>query len=268
MSVPGAGMGERLAALAGSRPWWPVVEPTPRWVRVRLGDELVADSRRAMLHVQYGPGPLPRSFLPTYYLPPDDVVPGRLVEPVEESGELTVWTVSAGRQRAEGAAWMHGAPPEPLETLAGLVTFSWSRPLTWFEEDEPLLAHARDPHKRVDVVPSSRDVRVEVDGELLAHSRRPLLLFETTLPVRYYLPPGDLRVALIPSETRSVCPYKGVASWWSAQVGDRVIEDIAWSYPHPIPENPRIADLVCFRNERVDLTVDGEALPRPLTPWS
>jgi uncharacterized protein (DUF427 family) len=260
-------MGERLAALAGQRPWWPLAEPSPRWIRVRLGPDLIADTRHALLHVQYGPGVLPRSFLPTYFVPADDVVPGTLIDPVEDDG-LTVWAVRAGGRRLEGAAWMHRRPPEPLEALAGLVTFSWGGGLSWFEEDEPLQAHARDPHKRVDVVPSSRDVRVEVDGELLAASRRPLLLFETTLPTRYYLPPEDVRVELVPSETRSVCPYKGVASWWSARVGERLIEDIAWSYPSPIPENPRIAGLICFRNERVDLTVDSERLERPTTPWS
>jgi uncharacterized protein (DUF427 family) len=261
-------MAERLAALTGNRPWWPAVEPTPRWVRVRLGDELVADSRRALLHVQYGPGALPRSFLPTYYLPVDDVVPGSLVDPAEERDGLTVWTVQAGGRRADGAAWTHRTAPGPLEALAGLVTFSWSDPLTWFEEDEPLPAHARDPHKRVDVVPSSRHVRVEADGELLAESGRPLLLFETSLPTRYYLPPEDVRVDLLPSPTTSVCPYKGVASWWSARAGDRLLEDVAWSYPRPVPENPRIAGRICFRNERVDLTVDGERLERPVTPWS
>jgi uncharacterized protein (DUF427 family) len=261
-------MEERLAALAGGRPWWPLVEPTPRWIRVRLGDALVADSRRALLHVQYGPGALPRSFLPTYYLPSDDVVPGALVDPAEEDGGLTVWTVRAGGQGVEGAAWMHRAPPGPLAALTGLVTFTWQPPLTWFEEDERLLAHARDPHKRVDVVASSRRVRVEVDGEVMAESSRPLLLFETALPTRYYLPPDDVRVELVPGSTRSTCPYKGVARWWSARLGDRLVEDIAWSYPEPVPENPRIAGLICFRNERVDLTVDGERLPRPVTPWS
>jgi len=184
VSAPAGDLGERLAALTGNRPWWPLVEPTPRWVRVRLGDELVADSRRALLHVQYGPGSLPRSFLPTYYVPRDDVLPGALVDPVEEPGGLTAWTVQAGGNRAPGAAWAHRTPPEPLGALAGLVTFAWRGPLTWLEEDEPLIAHARDPHKRVDVVQSSRAVRVEADGELLAESRRPLLLFETTLPTR------------------------------------------------------------------------------------
>jgi uncharacterized protein (DUF427 family) len=268
VSAPSGDLAERLVALTGNRPWWPLVEPTPRWVRVRLGDDLVADSRRALLHVQYGPGALPHSFLPTYYLPPDDVVPGTLVEPVDEPDGRTVWTVQAGGTRAEGAAWAHRALPEPLAALAGLVTFSWNDPLAWFEEDEPLLAHARDPHKRVDVVQSSRHVRVEVDGALLAESRRPLLLFETSLPARYYLPADDVRVPLVRSETRSVCPYKGVATWWSARLGDRLLADVAWSYPDPVPENPRIAGLICFRNERVDLTVDGERMERPVTPWS
>jgi uncharacterized protein (DUF427 family) len=162
---------------------------------------------------------------------------------------------------------MHRRPPAPLAALAGLITFSW-RDLAWFEESEPLFAHARDPHKRVDVAPSTRHVRVESDGELLAESDRPLLLFETTLPVRYYLPPEDVRVELIPSATVSSCPYKGTAAWWSAKVGDRVLADVAWSYPTPIPENPRIAGLVCFRNEWLDLVVDGERLERPVTPWS
>jgi uncharacterized protein (DUF427 family) len=267
VSAASSDMGERLAALAGQRRWWPLIEPTPRWIRVRLGPELVADSRRALLHVQYGPSVLPRSFLPTYYLSVEDVVPGTLVDPAEDESGLTVWTVQAGGRRVEAAAWMHRTPPEPLEALAGMVTFSWDE-LTWWEEDELLIRHARDPHKRVDVVPSSRSVRVEVDGELLAESRRPLLLFETTLPVRYYLPPDDVRIELVPSRTRSSCPYKGVARWWSARIGTRELEDIAWSYPTPIPENPRIARLICFRNERVDLTVDGERLERPVTPWS
>lgn len=261
-------MGERLAALAGQRPWWPLVEPTPRWIRVRIGEELVADTRHARLHVQYGPGALPRSFLPTYYIPLEDVVAGVLVDPVEEQTGLRVWTVQAADRRADGAAWMHLQAPEPLGAIAGHVTFSWHDPIAWFEEEERLLAHARDPHKRVDVVASSRHVRVEAAGALLAESRRPLMLFETALPVRYYLPRQHVSVELVLSDTQSVCPYKGVATWWSARIGDHLLEDIAWSYPSPIPENPRIAGLVCFRNERVDLTLDGRRLERPITPWS
>jgi len=258
--------GAALDELAGTAKWWPRVEPTPRWIRVRLGEELVADSRRALLYLQYGPGPLPRTFLPTYFLPLDDVRPGMLTDPQDDEG-LTTWTVQAGGRRVQRGAWSHREPPPPLEALAGLVTFSW-RDLTWFEEDEPLQAHARDPHKRVDVVPSTRHVRVERDGQLLAESRRPVLLFETALPVRYYLPPEDVVAELLPTDTVSVCPYKGVARWWSVRVDEGVVEDLVWSYPDPIPENPRIAELLCFLNEKVDLVVDGERQERPVTPWS
>ena len=259
--------GEALAALAGMRPWWPLAEPTNRWIRVRLDGELVADSRRAMLYVQYGPGPLPRTFLPTYFVPADDLQPGVLTDRSEDDAGMTTWTVEAGGRRVPRGAWMHIEPPPPLEALAGLITFSW-RDLTWFEEEEQLQAHARDPHKRVDVAPSSRHVRVELDGQLLAESTRPLLRFETTLPPRYYLPADDVVADLVPSETVSVCPYKGVARWWSARVGDRLVDDLVWSYPTPIAENPRIAGLLCFLNEKIDLVVDGERQERPVTPWS
>jgi uncharacterized protein (DUF427 family) len=266
-STPDPDAGSVMADLAGQRRWWPLVEPTPRWIRVRLGGATVADSRRALLHVQYGPGGLPRSFLPTYFVPADDVHPEVLVDDEQDDSGMTTWTVQAGSRRVEHGAWMHRSPPYPLEALAGMVTFSW-RDLDWFEEEERLMAHARDPYKRVDVVPSSRHVRVELDGQVLAESTRPTLLFETTLPVRYYLPREDVVADLLPTATHSICPYKGVASWWSAQVGDRVVDDLVWSYEAPIAENPRIAGLMCFLNEKVDLVVDGELRERPVTPWS
>lgn len=259
-------MGTTLADLART-PWWPVVEPTPRWIRVRLGGELVADSHHALLLVQYGPGALARSFLPTYFVPRDDVHPGVLVDPQPDDAGTTTWTVTAGGRRVEHGAWIHSAPPPPLEALAGMVTFSW-RDLDWFEEEEPVLAHARDPHKRVDVVHSSRHVRVELDGHLLAESSGPTLLFETGLPVRYYLPRADVVAELLSSATHSTCPYKGIASWWCARVGNRIVDDLVWSYPTPIAENPRIAGLMAFLNEKVDLVVDGKRQARPVTPWS
>ena len=159
---------------------------------------------------------------------------------------------------------MHRSPGAPLELLGGMVTFSWGDPLTSFEEDERLLAHARDPAqacRRCCQLPCRRR---RVDDVRLAESRRPLILFETSLPVRYYLPREDVRVELVRSERTSVCPYKGAATWWHARHTDRIIEDIAWSYESPIAENPRIRGLVCFRNERVDLTVDN-ALAQPVS---
>jgi uncharacterized protein (DUF427 family) len=129
--------------------------------------------------------------------------------------------------------------------------------------------HARDPYSRVDVLSSSRHVVVSLDGEVLADTVRPRVLFETGLPTRYYIPKADVRMDLLtPTDTSTQCPYKGVATYWSAQVGDRAVDDIAWSYPFPIPECPKIEGLVAFFNERTDITVDDEPQPRPQTVWS
>jgi uncharacterized protein (DUF427 family) len=237
-------------------------------VRVRLGEELVADSRRALLAVQYGPGPVPGVFLPTYYLPREDVADGVLTDAVVDDDGTTWWTVAAGGREVERAAWAHARPDPAVAALADHVSFSWQH-LAWFEEEERLRVHARDPHKRVDVLASSRHVRVEAAGQLLAESTRPLLLFETGLPTRYYLPAEDVcENVLEPSATRTTCPYKGNARYWTARAGGTVLPDVAWSYPEPIAECPRIAGLVAFLDEHVDVTVDGVRQERPHTAWS
>lgn len=241
----------------------PVVEPTQRRIRVRLGDRLVADSSRAQLLIQYG-----GHGLPTYYLPLEDVLPGALAdEAAGQRGERT-WTVQAGGRRAPGAARAHPDPTGVFAPLAGHVTFSWQQ-LEWYEEDERVLVHARDPYKRVDTLRSSRRVQVFAGGRLVADSIRPLLLFETSLPTRYYLPFEDVRTDLLEaSGTVTACPYKGQARYWSLRAGEVFVRDAAWSYPAPVPENPKIRDLICFFNERVDLVVDGVRQERPLTAWS
>ena len=172
-------------------------------------------------------------------------------------------------QRCPGWPSASGVRRIPIAAVAGHWTFAWDAGVGWYEEALEVHIHARDTRKRVDVVPSDRHVRIEIDGELVAESRTPHALFETTLPPRWYLPLEDVREdLLVPSETSTNCPYKGRASYWSVQVGDRLHEDIAWTYPEPVVECPRIAGLVCFFNERVDLRVDGELLERPMTPWS
>jgi len=229
----------------------PLIEPTRRRIRVRLGNTLVADSEQALLLIQFGG----KDFLPTYYLPLSDVRPDVLVD--EDAGR---WSVAAGGLRADGAAWDNDEFPE----LKGHVTFSWKL-LDWYEEDEQVFEHARSPYHRVDTLRSSRRVEVFVGGDRVANSIRPLLLFETSLPVRYYLPPGDVRTELFTaSDTVTRCPWKGVARYLSHPD----VPDVAWSYPDPIPENPKIRDLICFYNERVDLVIDGVRQERPRTPFS
>jgi uncharacterized protein (DUF427 family) len=241
----------------------PFTEPTGRRIRVRLGGGLVADSTRARLLVQYG-----RGELPTYYLPREDVAVGALANPRAGSAGQQIWDVALGSKRAEAGAWEYANPTGELAELAGHVTFSW-RQLEWYEEDERALVHARDPYKRVDTLRSSRRVQIYVEGQKVADSIRPLLLFETHLPVRYYLPAEDVRTDLLEaSDTVTSCPYKGLARYWSVRLGQDVVRDVLWSYPDPIPENPKIRDLFCFFNERVDLVVDGVPQDRPDTPWS
>ena len=241
----------------------PFVEPTPRRVRVRLASRIVADSKRAQLLVQYGPGGLP-----TYYLPRADVAPGVLVDETFDAQGRRRWTVQVGETRAVGAAWTHEAPTGSMAALADHVTFSW-RQLDWYEEDERVVMHARDPYKRIDTLRSSRRIEVYVAGTRIADSVRPLLLLETSLPVRYYLPYEDFDARLFEaSDMVSTCPYKGEARYWSVRVGDVLERDLVWSYPQPIVENPKIRGLLSFFGERVDLVVDGEPQPRPVTPWS
>ena len=234
------------------------VEPTPRRIRVRLGDRLVADSSRALLLIQYGPGGLP-----TYFVPREDVVPRVLADEVRGPDGQSTWDVRVGRAHAPGAAWTH-----PHPKLAGHVTFSW-RQLEWYEEDEPVFVHALDPYKRIDARRSSRWVEIRVGDETVARSVRPLLVFETSLPTRYYLPFDDVRAELLePSGTVTRCPYKGRARYWSVRAGGVLVPDTAWSYPDPVPEQPALRDLVCFYTERVDLVLDGVPQPRTVSPWS
>jgi uncharacterized protein (DUF427 family) len=244
------------------------LEPSPRWVRVCFGGQTVADSKRVMLLREPGR-------LPVYYFPRADVR-AELVGPVAhgaacpERGAAVCWTLRVGDRMAEHAAWESTDARPGRLALRDHVTFEWAKMDAWFEEDDEVYVHARDPYKRVDVLHSSRHVRVVVAGEVVAETRRPALLFETGLPTRYYLPKTDVRMdLLVPTETATRCPYKGVASYYSVRVGPTVVKDVAWYYRHPIPECGKIENLVCFFNERVDaLYVDGELQPRPRTRWS
>ena len=242
-----------------------VVEPCPRRIRAFLGGVAVVDSPRALL--VFEPGRLPVYWFPAQDVRTDLLAPAPDPAPVHLG--LEVWSLRVGERVVGEAAWSLGAPGPERSALAGHLAFSWDRLDAWFEEDDEVFVHARDPYARVDILNSSRHVRVEVDGALLAESRRPRLLFESGLPTRYYLPKPDVRLDLLePSPTSSRCPYKGVATYWSLRLGETVVPDIAWAYPHPIPECVKVENLVCFFTEKVDLIVDGELIERPVTEWS
>jgi uncharacterized protein (DUF427 family) len=242
-------------------------EDSPRRVRVVFGGETVADSRRVKLMHEAG-------HLPVYYFPEEDVRMD-LLEATDHTthcpfkGDASYWSVRVGEEVAENGVWSYPEPIESAPPIAGYLAFYWRKMDHWYEEDEEVFVHPRDPYHRVDVLESSRHVKVSVNGELLAETNRPIVLFETGLPPRYYIPPEDVREdVLVPSNKNTQCPYKGIASYHSVEVGGETVEDLVWYYPEPIAASEKIRGNLSFFNEKVDLEVDGEAQERPQTQWS
>jgi uncharacterized protein (DUF427 family) len=240
------------------------VEHSRKRVRILLAGELVADTTSPLLVWEV-------PYYPTYYVPADDVraklVPAG-ADTHELLGEAEVLTVAVpGGPTAERAARRY--PASPARQLQDAVRFEWDAMSEWLEEDEPVYTHARDPHTRVDILASSRHVRVEIDGVTVADSRSPRILFETGLPPRYYVPLPDIRTDLLrPSDSETHCPYKGAASYWSVDTGTSVHEDIVWIYRTPLPESQKIAGLAAFYDEKVDVFVDDVPQRRPQTKFS
>jgi uncharacterized protein (DUF427 family) len=234
-------------------------DPVPQRIRGLVGGEAVVDSEHAMLLHEGG-------HLPVYYFPRDDVRMD-LLEPTAHSthcphkGEASYWSVGV----VENAAWSYEQPLEPVAFIRDYVSFYWKKVDEWYAEDEQLFGHPRDPYHRIDVYPTSRHVRVLVDGEVVADSQRAQILFETSLPPRYYLPRADVRMQLLrPSDKQTTCAYKGHASYWS--VGNE--DDVVWTYEAPAHDAEPVRDLLCFFQERVDLELDGVVGERPQTQWS
>lgn len=237
------------------------VEEGRKRVRAYLGGELVADTVRPLL-VWEAP------YYPTYYFPAVDVRKELLDDtgdthhsPRRGDAKLLDVRGGHGERRAKAASWYDESP---VPALAGTIRLDWDA-MEWFEEDEPVAVHARNPYTRVDILNSSRHVRVEHEGVALADSRQPRILFETGLIPRLYLPLTDARLDLLqPSETVSHCPYKGEARHWSLVLDDgRAVEDVAWTYWSPLPESVKIRGLIAFYDEKLDVVVDGIRQERP-----
>ena len=240
------------------------IEPGHKRVRAYLSGELVADTRTPFLVWE-----LP--YYPTYYIPAADVlaalVPAGETEHSPSRGEGEVLHVKVATDTAERAALRY--PDSPLEGLRDLVRLDWNAMSEWLEEDEPVYTHPRDPYTRIDILASSQRVRIELDGVTVAESGQPRILFETGLPARHYIPITDTRMDLLrPTQSQSHCPYKGMASYWSVDTGKAVHEDVAWMYRTPLPESQKIAGLVCFYDEKVDVYLDGVLQDRPRTHFS
>jgi uncharacterized protein (DUF427 family) len=252
-------------------------EPTERRVRIEHGGETVAETDRPLLVWE------PRRIVPSYALPTEDLraelVPAAAPTDVDPNKFAVLHpgipfavhttpgqtlTVRTAQKSLEHAAF---EPADP--DLDGYVILDFRAFDTWYEEDERIVSHPQDPFKRISVRPSSRHVRIEVDGHVLAESQRARLLFETGLPTRYYLPEVDVRTDLLtPSTRHTYCAYKGEASYWSVDLGDRVHRNLVWTYHQPLNDALPVRDLLAFYNERVDIVLDGVRQERPVTIFS
>lgn len=239
------------------------VETGAKRIRVMLGGRIVADTTNPLLVWEV-------PYYPTYYFPDSDVDTDLLVENGDtrkspSRGVATQYTVKA--DGSEGVAYAFKDPKIPA--LADHFAFVWGTMDHWFEEEEEVYVHARDPYTRIDILPSSRRVRVEIDGVTVADSSNASFLFETNLPTRYYVPKTDVRMDLLtPTGQVTACPYKGTARYWSVTIDGQTHENIVWGYDSPLPESQEILGMVSFYNEKVDTYVDEVLEHRPQTKFA
>ncbi len=277
-------MSELLAIQRGSLRY----EPTRKRVRARLGDATVVDSDRAVLVWE------PRRVVPGYAVPAEhitadivDPAPGGADDEHDHGTEapdtadydrIPYWdprTPFAVRKTPGRTVLLRAQDLRPVEAflpddpdLAGMVILDFPSFDTWLEDDDVVVSHPHDPFARIDIRRSGKRITISLDGEIVADSTSVRLLYETGLPERYYLPLEDVRVELQPSATRTVCSYKGTATYFSPVVHGVPVPDFAWSYPEPLVDALGVRDRICFFHERMDLSIDGIEQPRPWTPWS
>ncbi len=238
------------------------VEPVPRRIRAVLAGEVILDTTHA-LYVWEWPN------YPQYYIPIADVNAEYLVDERHaqklKRGSAQRYGLLVGDVSRPKAARVY--TDSTVDGLTGTARFEWPALDSWFEEDEEVFIHPRNPYTRVDALRSTRHVRIELDGAVLADSAAPVMVFETGLPTRYYFNRTEVDFDhLVVTDTVTSCPYKGMTSaYWSVRVGDALHPDLAWAYDFPTRQLIPIAGLVSFYNEKVDVVVDGERLPRAKT---
>ena len=247
----------------------PECEQCSKWIRATFGRETIVDSTRAMILRR-------TNRLPIYCFPKEDVRVDLMEKSRNEAelrpqGTAFYWSLKVGIKNVENAAWSFPEATGEWEFLRNYILLEWGAMDAWFEEDEEVFVHLKDPYHRIDVLKSTRQVRVVVGGQTVAQSDRSFMLFETGFPTRYYIPKKDVSMQYCePSNLMTRCPYKGIASsYWSIKVDDIVLENSVWSYGDPLPEAHKIKDCLCFYNEKVDaIYLDNELVPKPDTPWS
>jgi len=227
-------------------------ESHPRRFRAEIGGRTVLDTTGGhLLHES--------QILPVLYVPLEDF-DRTLLEPTDHTthcpfkGDASYFSVRAGDREVENAVWTYAQPLEEAAWLQGFAALYADKADAWYEEDERLPGRLRDPYHRVDVRRSSRAARVTAGGELIAQTQRPLLVFETNVPVRVYVPREDVVAELQPSARRAVCPYKGEAAYLTVRANGDVIADAAWHYPQPLADMaPELAEGVAFMGDGIEV---------------
>lgn len=203
------------------------IEPHPRRVQAILNGRTVIDTERALMVHRRG-RPLSYAFR------------------AEDVADLTA---------------------DPLPEAPGFVVVPWTAVDTWVEEGRTLVHYPPNPYHRVDCRPTTRRLRVELAGTTLVDTDDTVLVFETSLPPRLYVRPTLVRADVLRrSATTSYCNYKGQATYWSAAVGETVIDDVAWSYGEPLPESSPIAGMLSFDPARVRVTAELPGQPTVAYP--
>lgn len=227
--------------------------PFPRRIRAKFGGETLVDTDNAMLLHE-------SNILPVLYVPVADVrfdllTKTELSTHCPFKGDASYWTISAGGRTSENSVWGYETPMDGAGWLEGYVAMYWDHIDQWFDEDEEVFGHLRDPYHRVDIRPTSRQIQVSVAGEVVAETSAAKVLSETGFPNRYYIPAADIKLDLFEkSQTTTHCPYKGDTEYWTL-AGDRGIEDVAWSYASPFDEAVRIAGHWSFDGDDVSVDV-------------
>ena len=240
------------------------IEPSQKRIRARIRGVDIVDSIEALMVWEI-------PYYPTYYFPSDDVRTDLLTANGETKrspsrGTAHLHDITVGNHTAHEAAlvWNEGK----LKELEGHVSLDWAAMDQWFEEDQEVYVHARDPYTRIDILQSSRTIRVEVEGTTVAETTQARILHETGLPARYYMPKTDVQYQyLTPTNTVTSCPYKGSARYWSISVGGETHEDLVWGYDTPLPESRDIAGYVSFYNEKLDIYIDNVLEDKPNTKF-
>jgi uncharacterized protein (DUF427 family) len=231
-------------------------EPDGRRLRALVGDTVVLDTTGAHLLHETGIRPVP--YVPLADIDPDLLERTDTVTHCPFKGDASYWSLRVGDDVRVDAVWAYEEPLETAPWLRGFAALYADRVDRWLVEDEPLAGHLRDPYHRVDVHQSSRAVRISVGDDLIAETKRPVLLFETSLPVRAYVPRGDVVAGhLAPSPTQTTCPYKGDATYWHVHAGGRTFPDAAWSVELPLAAAMKIAGHVCFAADGITVDIEG-----------